>query len=87
MKMIRRARNWMFLALATALVAAALTFTAAPAAMAGTAWYLCDRSKIDASECKAIYNRFARNGVRVWGYRAPYCTQYFCYDGGFYYYR
>ncbi|WP_279433672.1 hypothetical protein [Actinomadura sp. KC345] len=39
------------------------------------------------SECKAVYNRFKANGVRVWGYQAPYCTQYYCYDGYFYYFR
>ncbi len=77
----------MFLALATALGAAALTFTAAPDAMAGTAKYTCPVASMSAKECKDTFYRFARNGVRVWGYHKPYCTQFFCYDGGFYYSR
>ena len=85
--MIRRARNLMFLVLATAVGAVALTFTGTPDAMAGTAQYTCPVANMTASECRAVYNRFAANGVRVWGYHAPHCTQYFCYDGYFYYAR
>lgn len=87
MTMIRKARHWMFLAMATALCAVALTLTASSDAMAGTAKYRCPVGSMSAAECKATYDRFARNGVRVWGYHRPYCTQYYCYDGGFYYFR
>jgi len=91
--MVRRARNWMFLVLATVLGAVTLTFvgmadaTAETVGTAGTAKYRCPAASMTPRECKAVYNRFKANGVRVWGYHAPYCTQYNCYDGYFYYFR
>lgn len=73
--------------LATAFVALGLTVTGAPEASAGTAHYTCIVGKVSSTECWNTYRRFANSGVRVWGYHKPYCTQYFCYDGGFYYAR
>ncbi|WP_053203825.1 hypothetical protein [Jiangella muralis] len=77
----------MLLVLATTLGAVALTFTGTPDAMAGTAKYTCPAATMTPSECKAVYNRFKANGVRVWGYHSPSCTYYYCYDGYFYYAR
>lgn len=85
--MVRSARNWTLLGLATVFTAVALTFVGTPDAMAGTAKYTCPAASMTPSECKAVYDRFKANGVRVWGYNPPYCTQYYCYDGYFYYFR
>jgi hypothetical protein len=77
----------MLLVLATAFSAVVLTFVGTPDAMAGTAKYTCPAASMSPAECRAVYDRFAANGVKVWGYHAPYCTQYYCYDGYFYYSR